>query len=241
MKKVKNGDYVFWCETELEVWRAETLFTKEEGTIAWLKSELKPGDVFWDVGANIGLYSIVAAKLGAMVYAFEPHVGNAAALLRNVQANDVKNVRLISSPLSDKKSWNAFCYSSLIPGSSGSQLGHSRSESGEWFNPVAEEAKRTITLDELPDTFNWPSVIKIDVDGNELEILTGGYNVLRRLRTIQVEIRQQSAAAIHELLTAAGFHFASRHDTANGKKQLAAGVSPEAITHNAIFRRAAEA
>ena len=62
-KIIEIGEYKFAYDNAIEYFRAQTLFTKEEGTIAWLQRELKPGDVFYDVGANVGCYTIVAAKL----------------------------------------------------------------------------------------------------------------------------------------------------------------------------------
>src|SRR2546430_8849931 len=64
--------------SESEQYRAETYASKEPETIAWLTEELREGDVFFDVGANIGLYSLYAAKLrpSCRVYAFEPESHN---------------------------------------------------------------------------------------------------------------------------------------------------------------------
>src|SRR5574341_1906084 len=52
-------------------WRMETLFTKEPDTIEWLRG-MKSGEVFYDVGANIGQYALIAAQRGLNVHAFEP-------------------------------------------------------------------------------------------------------------------------------------------------------------------------
>ena len=61
------------------------MFVKESGTCEWIKNDIGPGDVFFDIGANIGIYSILAAnRVGktGKVYAFEPHSGNFTRLLR---------------------------------------------------------------------------------------------------------------------------------------------------------------
>ena len=49
-----------------ELWRAQTFATKEPDTLDWLRSELRPGDVLYDVGANIGQYSLYAAKVNTV-------------------------------------------------------------------------------------------------------------------------------------------------------------------------------
>jgi len=79
--RVSDGqfEYEFRCETPVEVWRAKTLPVKEAGTIQWIAGRVQSGDVFYDIGANIGLYTLVAGKRvgpAGMVYAFEPHVKN---------------------------------------------------------------------------------------------------------------------------------------------------------------------
>src|SRR5215213_8519026 len=51
----------FLCRSDLELMRARTFATKEEGTVEWIRSSVRPGQVFCDVGANIGLYSLLAA------------------------------------------------------------------------------------------------------------------------------------------------------------------------------------
>ncbi len=60
--------------SELEQYRAETYSTKEPETLDWLEQNLKAKDTFFDVGANIGLYSLYAAKINPKcgIYAFEP-------------------------------------------------------------------------------------------------------------------------------------------------------------------------
>ena len=90
-KRLKIAGLKFDCDSPVETWRVTTLFTKEPGTIAWLDKEVKEGDVLFDIGANIGLYSVYAASKGAKVYAFEPHIINAAKLLLNTSLNTFKS------------------------------------------------------------------------------------------------------------------------------------------------------
>ena len=71
--------------------RAHASYTGEPDMVEWLKNMLVPGDVFWDIGANVGAYSILAAKLcpGAQVFSFEPFIPTFAHLWENVVLNDV--------------------------------------------------------------------------------------------------------------------------------------------------------
>ncbi len=83
------AEYLFFPQTKAEFYRYGTFFTKEEGTIAWLENTIKPNDIFYDIGANLGLYSLKAAKMhdSVKVFAFEPHKINFATMVRNFDNN----------------------------------------------------------------------------------------------------------------------------------------------------------
>lgn len=244
MQTIKVGDYIFECLNDYETWRVQGLFTKEEGTIRWL-GRLQPGEVVYDVGANIGLYSLVAGRhVGptGQVYSFEPHVGNASRLLRNARLNKLNEViHVLAIALHDHEGFFPFNYSSNMPGSSGSQLGHSKTEFGHDFTAVATELKYATTLDALvkAEVIRPPQAIKIDVDGNEPLILAGMTDVLGNpgLRTVQVESHPETDAAIVAALTAAGFVVVERHHTESGLKALAKGTAPATVAHNVVFDR----
>jgi len=59
--RVEDGQhyYEFRCETPVELWRARTLLVKEAGTVEWIRANVAAGDVFYDIGANIGLYTLL--------------------------------------------------------------------------------------------------------------------------------------------------------------------------------------
>jgi len=59
----------------------------EKRRVAFLRSQLEPKDVFIDIGANIGLFTIIAGRRGSRIEAFEPDSLNRARLLRNLQLN----------------------------------------------------------------------------------------------------------------------------------------------------------
>jgi len=240
MQLLKAGNLKFYCDTEIERWRVETAFTKEEGTVAWLRDSLKPGQCFADVGANIGIYTMMAAELvgpTGMVYAFEPHVGNAASLIRNIIANGFQDrVTAVSAAVDDAEGFVTFFYQSPMPGSSGSQLYKPIGEDGQEFVAAVTELKACVRLRELP-FLRTPNHVKIDTDGNELFVLAGmlGMNV----ETIQIEVHQNHADAIAEMMANRGYVLYHRHYTANGKKQIANGADPLKITHNAVYGKVA--
>jgi FkbM family methyltransferase len=246
--RVFDGDYwlTFRCETSIETWRAISLQTKESGTVAWIRREVLPGDVFLDVGANIGLYTIMAAKRvgpSGAVYAFEPHVGNAMNLLRNCTLNNVADiVTVVTSPLDQSDGFSPFYYQTWLPGSSMSQLGTKLDDKGDSFVPAFSELKYGVTLDSLVDReiLRPPTLIKIDVDGNESRVLVGMQKTLNSAtpRSIQVEVGPRNASGVKAVLSDAGYTATERHDTDAGTRKIAAGASPDSIAHNVIFKPA---
>jgi len=85
---VKNGGFEFYCPTFYECWLAENYFLKDPETMAWIDS-FHQHSVFWDFGANIGAYSIYAAKKGHSVVCFEPSDREYEILKRNIELNHV--------------------------------------------------------------------------------------------------------------------------------------------------------
>ena len=81
------------------LWRAETLLDKEPATIRWIDT-FSPGEVLWDIGANIGIYSLYAGVVkGVEVLAFEPASFNHALLCDNIRLNGLEDrVRPTGSP-----------------------------------------------------------------------------------------------------------------------------------------------
>lgn len=242
MKDVRAGDLVFRCENAIEEWRANGLFTKEPGTIAWLREELKPGDVFYDIGANIGCYSLFAASLGATVYAFEPHIGTAMSLMRNVVANNLGDrIMVATCAVGETAGFGSFNYATKIAGTSGSQLNRLVGENGKEFTPTAVEMKSTVTVDDTAgDDLPFPDLVKVDVDGNEVGIVRSMKRVcmVGRVRSFQIEIHPNDAAEIIGIMRLHKYPNHTRYDTAAGAKRIAEGADPATVTHNLIFRRA---
>ncbi len=232
--------YSFVCTNRLEVLRAATLLVKEEGTIAWLRGGARPGDVVYDVGANIGLYSIFAANLlGAegAVYAFEPHAVNFTHLCRNIAENGLGGrVVPLSVALSDADGFSDFNYLDWSAGSSFSQLG----EVSEAFETAFAELKYGVTVDTLigANAVPPPNLVKIDVDGIEAKVLRGMKGLLagnRRPRSVQVELQKHDDGAIADFMDSVGYAPVERHYSMFGQMKLARGVDPAAIAHNVVF------
>lgn len=86
IQKTDFGEIKFFCPGELTEWRARTLLTKEPETIEWINT-FSQTDTFWDIGSNVGMYSLYAALKGLLVLSFEPSPSNYYLLNRNIEIN----------------------------------------------------------------------------------------------------------------------------------------------------------
>lgn len=243
--QVEGSRYFFRCESETEVRRAMTLLSKEPGTMRWIASEVLPGETFLDIGANIGLYSLVAAqRVGptGRVYSFEPHPANFLSLVQNIRMNGMgRRIRALSCALNDRPGAFDFNYQSFAAGSSISQLDGCLDDEGKPFVPAYSELKLATTLDALVEqgAVEAPHHVKIDVDGNELLILRGMARLLsspRPPKTVQVEINIPVREQVLALMREAGFELSERHYSSGGKRAVEGGRDPDITPHNAIFK-----
>jgi FkbM family methyltransferase len=175
------------------------------------------------------------------VYAVEPHSVNVISLLQNVAANGFQDrIHVIPSALHDSSGVFTFNYYSLEPGSAMSQLGETRDGYEREFVPVMKEMKVAVSIDDLVTRHGMaaPHHIKIDVDGNELQVVDGMMGLLRgpdRPRSVQVEINARYKEALFGRLEAAGYALTQTHYTAAGKAALAKGADPESIPFNVVL------
>jgi FkbM family methyltransferase len=237
-------DLTFICESDVEAWRAETLRTKEAGTVRWIQNNVRPADVFFDIGANIGLYSMLAAAYvgeGGRVFSFEPHLPNAVSLMRNTLANGFQSrLSLVTTALHSEEGFLPFNYNATLPGSSMSQLNSTQTDLGVSFAPVFSELKHATTIDALiaSKVVPPPHVVKMDVDGNEPLILKGMRTLLTspsRPRSLQVEVSPRCATEIDQILMGCNYAKMERHDTDAGLRKIAQGAPAESIAYNAIY------
>lgn len=167
---------------------------KEPWTIAWLESCVTSGDVLYDIGANTGVYSLVAAKLhgtALRVVAFEPAFANFSDLNRNLVLNGIEE-QVVALPfaLSDRDRLISFGFRNL-------QAGAALHDSDEMVGKGSEGAAHVLRvvgrpLDEVVESLGLPlpQHAKIDVDGGELEVLAGGARTFANpdLKTVMIEV-----------------------------------------------------
>jgi len=200
----------FVTPNALCTWRTETFSTKEPETLEWIDA-LPEGAVLWDIGANVGLYSVYAARRrGSRVFAFEPSVFNLELLARNVALNEVQDrVTLVPIALSDASQFSTMRLTTTEWGGALSTFGESFGWDGNEIRPVLEYVTIGVSMTDaveklgIPD----PDYVKMDVDGLEHFILKGGAAVLRGVRGVLIEVNdnfREQAEQCSGLLSAAG-------------------------------------
>jgi len=182
---------IFAAPNWLNQYRIDTFATKEPETLDWIDS-IPEGSILWDVGANIGLYTIYAAKTRhCNVYAFEPSVFNLELLARNIFLNNLqKFVIIIPIPLSDKLGFSLFKMSNTDWGGALSTFGQDFDQNGALLKNIFEYQTLGISITDVISLFHMPQpdYIKIDVDGMEHFILRGGRSILNNVKGVLVEI-----------------------------------------------------
>ena len=179
-------------------WRVDSLFTKEPDTIDWI-SGFQSGEVFVDIGANVGMYTIWAAKTrGVRTFAFEPESQNYALLYRNIVMNGLcETVVAYCLALSDTASYSLLHLSQFQLGGSCHSFGEKIDHRLEHRDTKLSQGCVSTTLDTLvaAGVLPVPDHIKIDVDGLEHKVLAGCRAVLadRRLKSVLVEINTNLA------------------------------------------------
>ena len=188
-----KGPIFFATPDWLSKYRANSLYQKEPETIAFLNS-LSKDSVLWDVGANIGIYSIYGAKVtGARVYAFEPSMMNLELLFRNVQVNNLGNrVTIVPLALSDKDSVLDLFMSkeNLHWAGAHNSIGQNTAQDGQAMVEPKVSSQLSATGSNLISAFNVPvpTHIKIDVDGLESLVLQGMSFYIEKIHLILVEV-----------------------------------------------------
>lgn len=190
---------------------------KEPWTVAWIESHVGPGEVFYDIGANTGPYSLIAASAGEArhVVALEPAATTYGSLVVNVALNELEGViTALPVALSDATGLATLELRSLEPGDALHALDDVPVRYGDW-KPVLRQPALSYRLDDLARRLDvpFPNHLKIDVDGAELSVLRGAERSLAdpRLKSLLIEIEATLGEDVVAALTAAGFALAERH------------------------------
>lgn len=237
---VRQGlEVSFTVVNGVTAWRASSLMTKEPGTVAWIE-EFSPGQTLVDVGANVGMYSLCAARFrDVKVYAFEPESQNYAILNRNIHRNGLQEqVTAYCVALSDGTRYDALYLSDFIIGGSCHTFGERIGPDGQPMAPAFRQGCFSTTLDAMvaEGVVPVPDHIKIDVDGIEPKVISGARETLsdKRVKSVLIEINTmlEKHWDIIDLMLGLGFDY-SQEEADRARRT----EGPFAGTGNYVFRR----
>lgn len=138
------------------------------------EKEIKPGMAVYDIGSNVGFYTLLASQLvgeQGSVYAFEPVPRNIFFLKKHLQINKVKNVRVIGKAVTTNESTVQF--------SLGSDC------SSGFVSKDGSISVDSVSLDKFIEQGNpLPDLIKMDIEGGEYLALQGAENILKKSKPI---------------------------------------------------------
>jgi FkbM family methyltransferase len=178
--------------------------------------------VVYDLGANVGFYSLLASVLvgeQGHVYCFEPLAANVALLKRHMEMNGIRNCTIVEAAVTADDGWG------YLDASGDRSMAH-LSEGGE--NTV-----RTVKLDTLVESgeIRPPKVLQIDIEGAEFEALRGGARMIEACRP--AILLATHGAGVHQdcvrFLVAQGYHLSSlTTDPVDSATELLASVEARA-------------
>ena len=187
--------------------RAMSLFNKEPVTIEWIRS-FEPNSVYFDIGANIGQFTIFAGVIkGCNIYAFEPESNNFQGLCKNIYLNKLQNkVKAYPIGISDKTKFTNLYLDEFFKGSSHHSVDYQLDISLKERKFKFSQGIFSTTLNDLIQKWNFdiPNYIKIDVDGIESKIIEQSENILtnKDLKSILIELnidRNEDKLVINKL------------------------------------------
>ncbi len=196
----------------------------EEGLTRFVIANLKAGDVFVDVGANVGYYTLIAASLGARVVAIEPDDENLALLRQNIALNKYAGIKILDVAVGDHEGTATLHVNPLNRG--GNSLigrdryfseshGYSRTEIERMYGAaVLEKEVRLTTMDSVAKEQRLTSIaiLKIDVEEFEEQVIEGMKNMISSgiARHIVCELgNKETRDELMTLFTKAGYRYYS--------------------------------
>jgi FkbM family methyltransferase len=218
------GRVVYFAPNAKCFMRTATVYSKEPETVRWIDS-FGEDDTLWDIGANMGIYTIyAAANRRRNVVAFEPSPATFGVLCRSVELNRMDDrVFPYCVALGDKKKLSHFDMRTTVAGFAGSSLDGYRADARAAGEGSFHQAAIGYTIDTFIAEFDplVPNHIKIDVDGADHLVLLGGQRTLadRRVKSVLVElVGGERYEAGMKVLEAAGFSLDMTSANARGNR-----------------------
>ena len=211
--KILDKKINFFVHNPTINWRVDTYFTKEPETLEWIDSfEKKENLIFWDIGANVGLYSIYNSlkNPNSLTVAFEPSSSNLRVLTRNISINNLeKRIKLVPIPLTNKENiFQEMREGNFVEGGALNSFGEKFNFEGKVFKPSMKYNLLGTTMNYFIENsiLDIPDYIKIDVDGIEHLILEGGDKFLNneKVKSLSIEINEDFKEQYDKVLNLMG-------------------------------------
>jgi FkbM family methyltransferase len=186
--QLPNGKSLSFClSSEIIYWRMDTFFNKEPETLKWI-DQISSQEVLFDIGANIGTFSLYAGSRGITVYAFEPEAMNFSELCQNIRLNHLHKVKPFSLAVSSQNTFIGLTPSAENAG----EAKHATGYHSQVSHKSTTQYSYSMSIDKLLEdkSIEFPAYIKVDVDGLERDIINGMVKTLKdsRLKSVLIEI-----------------------------------------------------
>ena len=188
-----NKEIKFYTPTKRTAGRVKKIFRKEPITITWMDN-MKPGEVVIDIGANVGMYSLMSSVgRDTKVYAFEPEAGNYNLLCHNIKLNNVADK--VTAFCAGNLDYDGFSVLNIAekrdkgPGGSCHTVDEEVNFDLSPMNVTFKQGINTVMLDTFCKQMNiTPDHIKMDVDGLEHRVINGGIESIEKSKTVIIEL-----------------------------------------------------
>lgn len=223
--KTKKGKIKFFGFGPIVIWKAQTLFIQEPETIEWIET-FSNDSVFWDIGANIGSYSIYAGSLNKnlKILSFEPSAVNFFLLNRNIFLNEMdQTISAYPIAFNDLDSLGYLHMNSDTPGGamnffSEKDIIKETKVRGNIIQINCRQAMTSYTIDFFVDLYKppLPNYIKIDVDSFGDKIVKGGMKILSssKLKSVSIELDDNEIDYVDRVISImqkSGFYKIEKH------------------------------
>lgn len=194
---------------------------REPASTKEIQRILRKGDIVMDIGANIGYYALMEARIvGEMgkIYAYEPVPNNVELLKKNIEVNHYENIEVFSTALGDRDGTSEIHLSEQSNWHSMSDLLTS--------DKVNKMPVEVLTVDKALENKDFPNFIRMDVEGYEIKIIRGMESTLKnsKLRRLFIELHP-SLMKRHELVEL--LTTLKRHNFEIEMMAMTVGLSPE--------------
>ena len=200
--KTSAGPIYLTCTSETARIRAQNMLTREPDTLRWIEG-FKPDEVLWDLGCNVGVFSLYAAIVAkSRVVSFDPLPFNYMEIFKNIVANGLSaRVQPFCVAITDQTTIaNLYLpLEAVTPGGAGGTFGQKQDGYGDEVQAVVEHSTLGYSVDDFVSKFNvpFPNHLKMDIDGPTDPVIRGAVNTLRdpRLRSAMLELQPTKVPA----------------------------------------------